>query len=344
MNNRLKKHFTAHQSNSSKLYKAGPFWQNALGKIEHEFNKNGIQNFRNSDLSLKFFVPTYGCPGNGFSEEEIQNFTKNGSDLSEKQKAFISHNFDGYNHALSDYRTFYSCNFNSDRLNLLSFSESNIGNPVEHFDFYQKIYSRSSLNYLLGLSFFQQEVPDFIPSRVLEIGGGFGTLGEILTKCGMPALKYIDVDLSPMFKIACEYTKNVFKDLKIFEYGSSSEEKLEIDKLCHLNYLPNWAIEKLQGKIDLFVNFISFQEMEPEIVKNYAFHIQRLKPEFLLLRNLKEGKQKQAKGNLGVKKPILRDDYFAFFDEYKLRASNTIPFGYKTVDGFHSELMILERK
>ena len=64
----------------------------------------------------------------------------------------------------------------------------------------------------------------------------------------------------------------------------------------------------------------------------------------MLLRNLKEGKQKQAKGNLGVKKPILRDDYFAFFDEYKLRASNTIPFGYKTVDGFHSELMILEKR
>ena len=28
--------------------------------------------------------------------------------------------------------------FKNDRLNLLSFSESNIGNPVEQFNFYQK--------------------------------------------------------------------------------------------------------------------------------------------------------------------------------------------------------------
>ena len=38
------------------------------------------------------------------------------------------------------------------------------------------------------------------------------------------------------------------------------------------------------------------------------------------------------------------DEYFFYFDNYKFKASNTIPFGHKTVDGFHSELMILERK
>ena len=92
------------------------------------------------------------------------------------------------------------------------------------------------------------------------------------------------------------------------------KEKIEIDKLSNLNYLPNWAIENLNGKIDLFVNFISFQEMEPDIVENYAFHIQRLEPEFLLLRNLREGKQKKTNGNLGVKKPILKDDYFLVKD------------------------------
>ena len=344
MNNKQKKVSLKSRNKSFRFYEASEFWRTALVDIEVEFNENGIENFRNSDLSRNFFVPTYGCPGNSFSDEEIENLTKKFSNFSAKQKAYITDFFNGYNHALSDYRTLYSCNFKNDRLNLLSFSESNIGNPVEHFKFNQKTYSRSSLNYLLGLSFFQQEVPKFIPSRVLEIGGGFGTLGEILTKCNIPNCKYIDLDLHPMYKIASGYAKNVFDNVKIFEFENFSKEKIEIDKLSNLNYLPNWAIENLNGKIDLFVNFISFQEMEPDIVENYAFHIQRLEPEFLLLRNLREGKQKKTNGNLGVKKPILKDDYFFFFDNYKLKASNTIPFGHKTVDGFHSELMILERK
>ena len=119
---------------------------------------------------------------------------------------------------------------------------------------------------------------------------------------------------------------------------------MAIDTLSKLNFLPNWSIERLEGKIDLFVNFISFQEMEPEIVKNYAYHIQRLNPKFLLLRNLREGKQK-AKGNkLGVKNPIKAKDYLKFFDRYKVRELNAFPFGFKTVDGFNSELMIMEKK
>ena len=56
-----------------------------------------------------------------------------------------------------------------------------------------------------------------------------------------------------------------------------------------------WQIEKLKGKIDLFVNFISFQEMEPEVVKNYLLKVINLKPKYILLRNLREGKQIKKK-------------------------------------------------
>ena len=108
---------------------------------------------------------------------------------------------------------FFSSNFKDD-LNLLSFSESSIGNLVEHFTFDKRTYSRSSLNYLLGLTFLQHVVPDFIPSKVLEIGGGFGTLGEILSKCKIPGLQYIDLDLPPMFLIASQYLSQYLKTMK----------------------------------------------------------------------------------------------------------------------------------
>ena len=58
-------------------------------------------------------------------------------------------------------------------------------------------------------------------------------------------------------------------------------------------------MEDLEGDIDLFVNFISFQEMEPDIVINYVKRSQ-VYPKYILLRNLREGKQKK-KGNVELK-------------------------------------------
>ena len=147
-----------------------------------------------------------------------------------------------------------------------------------------------------------------------------------------------------MFSIASQYLKAVFNSSEVFELNDQFDGNIEIGTLSKWNFLPNWSIEKLQGKIDLFVNFISFQEMEPEIVKNYAYHIQRLDPEFLLLRNLREGKQKANGNRVGVKNPIIAKDYLVFFDKYKVRELNVFPFGHRTADGFNSELMIMEKK
>ena len=231
--------------------------------IAREFSEEGIENFRNSSLNLEFFVPTYGSPGNGLTKKQISTIVNNAAQFPEKQRAYIANSFNGLNHASADYGTFFSSNFKHDRLKLLSFSESSVGNPVEHFTF-DKGTGRSSLNYLLGLTFLQLSVPDFIPHKVLEIGGGFGTLGEILYKCKIPDLQYIDLDLPPMVSIASQYSKTVFSQTEVYEFNDHSEKNLAIDTLSKLNFLPNWSIEKLVGKIDLFVNFISFQEMEPE--------------------------------------------------------------------------------
>ena len=84
--------------------------------------------------------------------------------------------------------------------------------------------------------------------------------------------------------------------------------------------------------------------MEPEIVKNYVKKIEKLQPKYVLLRNLKEGKQIHKEGQLGVKTPILSEDYIKFFESYVLLERNIIPFGYITPDNFHSELLILKKK
>ena len=84
--------------------------------------------------------------------------------------------------------------------------------------------------------------------------------------------------------------------------------------------------------------------MEPAIVKNYTEKITRLKPKFILLRNLREGKQVSKKGSLGVKEPIFKEDYISYFKHYDLIESNVVPYGFITYDGFHSELLILKKR
>ena len=126
--------------------------------------------------------------------------------------------------------------------------------------------------------------------------------------------------------------------------GHTAEKIFTFDDLKKLSFLPNWKIENLKGTIDLFVNFISFQEMEPDIVKNYVSHIQRLSPEWILLRNMREGKQLASAFKTGVKKQIMTEDYVNYFFDYQLVKSSVLEFGFETVDGYNSELLILNKK
>ena len=96
--------------------------------------------------------------------------------------------------------------------------------------------------------------------------------------------------------------------------------------------------------MDLFVNFISFQEMEPAIVQNYLTHVVRLGARWILLRNMREGKNIRKNGEAGVVTPILSDDYLSMLPQYELVERNVFPYGHKTVDGFHSEVLLLRRK
>ena len=328
------------------FYLPGVFWRDVLEKLGRYYIEFGIEEFRNSNTNVYFFAPNYGAPTNGFSEEKVIEIQSLVSErLNFKQFNVIKNSLSGYSQALSDYRVFNAANMINDKLDLTNFSESAIGKPKECFEFDGKRFSRSSLNYLLGLSFLKKNIADFAPKTILEIGGGFGTLGEIIGKSNLKNFKYINLDLPPMFLISEAYLKEcIEKDNEFFDHRTSSHGEIHILKLPKFTFLPNWRIEDLRGEIDLFVNFISFQEMEPHIVKNYATKVIKLNPKFILLRNLREGKQKKTGKNVGVEQPIMREDYLDYFADYELLSSDIETFGYKTTDGFHSELLLFRRK
>ena len=329
------------------LYRPSNFWENAAVKLAEEFNNSGIDKFRSLKGPLSFFVPTYGSPGNAIPLELRSQIEKlaDSDKVVTKTKLTIDHYLSGELNALGDYRVLLASD-NQEMLPYLhTFSESQYGEPIEHFEFNQRKFSRSSLNYLLGLVFLKKHLIGPVPKVVMEIGGGFGSLGEILYHSGINGFKYIDIDIPPTLFAAQSYLSQLVGTGEILTYDNSKKmDRLEISSFPSMTTLPAWEIERVKGEIDLFVNFISFQEMEPDIVTNYLSHVKRLGAKWLLLRNMREGKQKKQPNKPGVETPILSGDYVNILEgfNYGLVARNVEPFGYKTLDNFNSELLLFK--
>lgn len=326
-----------------KIYHPTTFWKNVSLNFNNIFKKKGLKNFRRYNLSTNYFVPMY----NFLREKNLDTLKKKSKNYSKKFKYYLENLISGEFEALSDYKTFLAGDNKKKNPVLNKFSESKIGRPIEHFKFDNKFYSRSSLNYLLGLVFMKRNIRKFSPKTFLEIGGGFGTLGEILYSSKIKNLRYINVDIPPLSLVSEYYLTKNFGTKNVESYFENRvKKKISINKLKKkITCLCSWQIEKLVGKIDIFVNFISFQEMEPDVVKNYMKHVIRLSPKFILLRNLKEGKQKKTSKRNGVLRQIKKNDYIKYLKtKYILKNNNVRPFGFKTFDNFHSELLLFEKR
>lgn len=333
----------------SELYRPSVFWDEASSRIAAELRAHGVERLRSLPSANDFFAPTYGVPGSSLTREQsdgLEAWLRQRYPEARKSHLALGQFLSGYMWALSDYRVFLAADDPQRLPHLHTFSESTFGAPVEQFEFEGCCFSRSSLNYLLGLALLKKHLDGDVPRTVLEIGGGFGTLGEVLAGAGIDGLRYIDLDIPPMSFAAQQYLARVLGKRNVATYAQTRDlASIDIRSLPMAAALCSWQIERLRGKVDLFVNFISFQEMEPHIVRNYLAHVARLAPRWILLRNIREGMiVKKEPGSLGVHIPIVSDDYPAMLPGYELVERNVLPFGYRTVDDFHSELLLLRCK
>lgn len=328
------------------LHQPTAFWAQASQSIYADLAALGFASFRSSPSALRFFVPTYGPPGNTLTVGDTQHmeaYMLTTTNPQSKKHATLMHMLQGEMWALADYRVTKAGDVASQAPYLTDVSESNVGNPSEHFCFEGRWFSRSFLNYMLGLVFLKRHVDTSSIKRVLEVGGGFGTLGELLLQAGDYA--YVDVDIPPTAAIASYYLANL-PGANLTSYADTREAgSIPFPEPGSQLVLCPWQLPLLKGDADLFVNFVSFQEMEPPVIQEYLHHVDRLNCRFILLRNLREGMRKKTEGTpLGVESPTRGEDYDQFIPNYRLVATNVIPFGYHTVDDFNSELRLYERK
>jgi putative sugar O-methyltransferase len=329
----------------NELYRPTAFWDAASAAITSGFEEQGVETFRRQQKPMGFFAPTFGVPGNSFKAAEVERLTTALGSDNKKAALGLEQFLNGEMSALADYRVLLAADDASQKPFLHHFSESTAGAPVEQFEFDGRKFSRSALNYLLGLAMLKRHLKGDEIRTVLEIGGGFGTLGEVLASAGIEGLRYVDIDIPPTAFAAQWYLQQALGEENVGTYSQTKDRsKIDIESLPQTSVLCAWQIEKLRGKVDLFVNFISFQEMEPPVVKNYMSHVARLGTRWVLLRNMREGKQKRSAAHqLGCDDPVKGDDYLAMLPGYELVDRNVHPFGYRTVDGFHSELQLFRR-
>ena len=334
------------QEMQESVFRPTKFWEHAAAALMTCITKNDIQNFRRDPACLSYFVPTYGHPGIGLPDEIHSEILQIAGRCTEKKHKLILENFlRGHYHALADYKVISSAQDNCNTDLFRNYKESRIGNPTEQFEFDGSMTSRAAQNYMLGLLFLLMHDSQAKFSKVVEIGGGYGAMGELLFKSNLKSQTYVNFDIPPTCVYADFYLKGALPEIYAQEVDDIWEEDRSIDSLKGVFVRPNWDVTKLQGTVDLFVNFHSFQEMEPHVTKRYISELFRWKPEYLLLRNIKEGKQLATASSAGVEKPTTSQDYQDWLlDEYSLIDTNSLIYGFVTADNFHSEISLWRKK
>ncbi len=228
------------------------------------------------------------------------------------------------------------------------FSEDLSGKPVGAFRFNGQNYTSTSLSYLKGLVFLKKYIDTSPIRNVLEIGGGYGVLGSILLKAEPEKYFYVDVDLPPIAGIATNYLQHIFGSEAVLDYSKSRDMAVidieELRKKYRAAVLCPWQLPRVKGNFELAVNYISFQEMEPDVVQNYISYINSLTSHYVLLRNSRYGKETadQLKSG-GVLKSTVRQDYIDYLSQFKLMAIDSKTFGSFLPNGFESEVMVFKK-
>jgi putative sugar O-methyltransferase len=304
------------------IYRPTNFWTPGLRDILADLDTRGLETFKSWPTAGYWFYPSYGRPlAPGTVDRTFKRAVKANPALT---KLWWLRSLNGFREAARD--------FDAARLvwdqsrwpfDLEGFGESTVGEPVRHYALTDSDvrWGKPYLNYLLCLAALSRHV-DEPPRHFLEIGGGFGVLGEILMQRDEQA-RYVDLDIPPLLTVASYYLTTLFGD----RVRTPSSDPVEpSSSAC----LPNWRLPDVRGPFDVFVNSFSFQEMEPHVVDHYVGMVADLGVTYVVSLNSREGKRRATAGTEGgVLEPVTSELVVRMFGKR----------GY-TVCGRHNEPLI----
>jgi putative sugar O-methyltransferase len=286
------------------VYRPTTFWSPGVKRLLTDLERCGLDEFKSWPSASTWFYPTYG---NGLDEPSIERayeVAREGDP--ELPHGWFETALSGAYQARRDFDAARLA-WDHDRwpFDLDRFGESEIGHPPQFFRLSERDrsvgWTRPYLNYLLCLAALSREV-DEPPRSFLEIGGGYGVLGEIVLSRD-PSARYVNLDLPPMITVSSYYLQSLFGH-RVTVYDATVPDTGPIPGTGSAS-LPNWRIEDVAGPFDVFVNSFSFQEMEPAVVEQYVKVVAAKGVTWVVSLNSREGKPRAGEGlAIGVDVPV----------------------------------------
>jgi putative sugar O-methyltransferase len=277
------------------LYRPTNFWQPGLRQLLSDMDELGLERFKAWPTATYWFYPTYGA--NVLPDTAAAALERAVEVQPDVRPAALREALTGAAEARRDLEV-ARIMWDHERwpFKVMAHGEASTGEPPQHFRLAgdSRGWTKPYLNYLLCLAALSRHV-DRTPRSVLEIGGGFGVLGEILMRRS-ERVRYVNLDIPPLMTVASYYLRELFGD-RVDVYDDSWTGRVGPDRSA---VLPSWRIDDVDGPFDLFVNSFSFQEMEPHVVANYVAKVAEKEVAYVVSLNSRKGKPKTRDGGIGV--------------------------------------------
>lgn len=320
------------------VYRPTNFWGPGVERLLGEMYSRGLESFKSWPEALFWFYPVYELVLPPRRRRRLLDLAGSFDPGLRRQ---LRSRLDGVTAARRDFDAARLA-WDQDRwpADLEAYGESAVGRPRQryHLNGTDVAWGKPYLNYLLCMAALSRHVRS-APKSFLELGGGFGVLGEVVMARD-PEARYVDCDIPPLLTVASSYLTELFGDDRVLTY----DDRVPASGPVHVPRsacLPSWRIGDLEGPFDVFVNSFSFQEMEPEVVQHYVDTVVDIGVTYVVSLNSRKGKPVAVEeGDIGVLEPVTSGRIVEMFEAH----------GYRLAGAYNSplvagagELVVLER-
>jgi len=216
---------------------------------------------------------------------------------------------------------------------LADVGDSLLGNPEWVVERGERAYTITFLKKYLNYAYCCRFLDFDAIATVVELGPGSGRQVEVLKKLH-PQLTLYLFDIAPQLYVCEQYLKKVFGD-KVVDYRRTRDLAALPKPDGRIYLFLNTKFPLLDGgKVDLFWNTASFQEMEPVVVANYLSFVNRAADTAFIMACMGGKHVARAPGQPGVLRATTFDDFATGLKDLECvdRSFSVRPFGDEAIE------------
>jgi len=276
------------QQEQNNVYQPTKKWRNYSQRIAHAIKSDGITNFRSNYAISKgygdseLFDPSILLRSGSLKQRVAYQFVNN---------QFIKNKIIGLylNLIRSHYKErgfyqqyYYSTEYGNWLIGFLDqfndLPDTLIGDCREFVDIKGIRISIKYIRTLMRIYNFSKHIDFTKIKSVFEIGGGFGANAHLLLHLYPNIKKYLYLDIPPVLYVATQYLKHFYTS-QVVDYlatRNSRELSFKHNEDREILSVCPWQIENIENSIELFWSGSTMQDLDMDILNNYAKHIKKL--------------------------------------------------------------------